>query len=480
MSESKQKRRITIGIPCFDKVYPEVLDDYMRLSYYFGRRYPEYDFFLAIKTKSEQFRARNNIIQAALQMDCDFLLFLDDDHIFDWRGSNYASDCYDFLHRLINHMDMDPRLGAVGALYFHRGGQCLPVSLIWDEANKSYRYLTDNEISGGLQKVDVTGGGVMLLRMEALKLIPEGWCEPELEWGTDFQLCRKLAGLGFTIATDTGIEVGHLSSSVTTITPLNRHMVQAETGQLVKDLAQAGRLGRIYADFQDEVVGYLGLPEKAAMSALANVYSEHRLKIEEYRDMGELEQYYRDTGPGYLARAALLARLGTAWPSSWDDYLLNIIRKGQPAVAVEFGAGSGRLSFELAKMGHKVYFLDLDGVPTYEFLKWRCDKHGLTGSTAIFGEWPPPNSCDYAIFSDVIEHLEDWKTPVIQAVKCLKPGGAFLTNFLLLIDDGNSEHIFMDRPQFSQFMRSINMASVNPAMWTKPMIKQAVKEEMAA
>ena len=59
-----QKPIITIGIPCYSTVSAETLDDYMRFSFYLGRRYQDYDFKLAIKSKSEQFRARNAIVLA--------------------------------------------------------------------------------------------------------------------------------------------------------------------------------------------------------------------------------------------------------------------------------------------------------------------------------------------------------------------------------------------------------------------------------
>src|SRR5512135_812805 len=96
--------RIVIGIPCWDKVPPEVLDDYMRFAYYLGRRYTEHEFWLGIKTKSEQFRARNSIVEAAYQVNADYLLMMDDDHIIDIGSANYASEKYEFLRTLIGHM----------------------------------------------------------------------------------------------------------------------------------------------------------------------------------------------------------------------------------------------------------------------------------------------------------------------------------------------------------------------------------------
>ena len=42
---------------------------------------PDYDFELGIKTKSEQFRARNAIVEGAIGRGCDWILMIDDDMI---------------------------------------------------------------------------------------------------------------------------------------------------------------------------------------------------------------------------------------------------------------------------------------------------------------------------------------------------------------------------------------------------------------
>ena len=76
--------RIMIGIPCYRDVAGETLEDYMRFAFHLGRR-TEHEYVMGIKTKSEQFRARNGIVEGALQTKCDYLFFLDDDHVLDWE-----------------------------------------------------------------------------------------------------------------------------------------------------------------------------------------------------------------------------------------------------------------------------------------------------------------------------------------------------------------------------------------------------------
>lgn len=56
----ERRIRVFIGIPAYSSVPGETLEDYCRFMYHLGRRNTEYDFFMGIKTKSEQFRARKD------------------------------------------------------------------------------------------------------------------------------------------------------------------------------------------------------------------------------------------------------------------------------------------------------------------------------------------------------------------------------------------------------------------------------------
>lgn len=452
--------RIVIGIPCWDKVAPEVLDDYMRFMYYLGRRYTEHEFWLGIKTKSEQFRARNAIVEAAYQVNADYLLMMDDDHVIDVDKHNYASDKYEFLRTLISHMEADKKLGLVGALYYHRGGQCRPVLLVKAEDGQ-YRFLNDNEITGGLQYVDIQGGGCMLIRMTAMDFVGAPWFVPETEYGTDFQICLKLASAGYKVACDTSIEIGHVESSRRIITSQNRHQVQADSAKVSKDVEIAATLEPIYRLFRADIMEYLGVTEISSLYALAEESNQHRNKFNEYTDR---DQYYRDAGKPYLARAAKLAVIGAVWPNAADDFLLRTMRVGVPALGVDFGCGPGRVTFELARQGHTLHFIDLDGVETYEFLKWRVAKHNIL---AKFNEWPESNTADYVVAHDVFEHISDMEDQLEKICQCLKPGGVLITNYLLMHDWSNTEHINNDKPKFLECLKKRNMATVNSCVFQK-------------
>lgn len=216
------RKSVCIGIPCFHSVTFETLDDYMRFAYHLGRRCQDYDFFLAIKGKSEQFRARNAIIQESIMRDCDYTFMLDDDHVIDTDKGIVPTGRYDFLERLIGHMENDPTIGIVGGLYCQRGGDQLPV--IMQEHEGNHYILTHSDITNRMQRVSVTGGGCMLIRKELFDRIPSPWFEPEqqskgLSRGTDLQICIKAAEAGFSVWCDTSIQIGHVRLEREIITP---------------------------------------------------------------------------------------------------------------------------------------------------------------------------------------------------------------------------------------------------------------------
>ena len=198
--------KICIGIVAYNALDDgQVCEDYLKFMYYLGKRHPEHEFQLALKTKSEQFRARNAIVKAALQNGADYIFMLDDDHII---GINKKPDDYDLPLKMIKHMEERPEIGIVGALYFQRGDQCYPV-FMQEKDGKPY-FLLHSEVSFKMQKVDVTGGGCMMIRASIFDKIEEPWFAPEHDYGTDIQISKQARKAGYEVWCDTSLEVGHL------------------------------------------------------------------------------------------------------------------------------------------------------------------------------------------------------------------------------------------------------------------------------
>ena len=207
---------ICIGIVAYDGLDDQVAEDYLRLAFHLGRRCPEYEFQLAVKGKSEQFRARNAIVKAGIQYGADYIWMLDDDHIFDIDQGQTATSAYDVPVRLVRHLEDNPKIGVVGALYYQRGGDCYPV--VMSERDGLPYFLHQSEISGGMQQVAVTGGGCMMIRTSIFDRIDEPWFAPEHEFGTDIQLGKQVRAAGLEVWCDTGIEIGHLKKEKEIVT----------------------------------------------------------------------------------------------------------------------------------------------------------------------------------------------------------------------------------------------------------------------
>ena len=441
------REKICIGIPCYSTVAGETLEDYMRFAYQLGRRYLEYDFFLCIKTKSEQFRARNVIVESAISIGCDWLLMIDDDHILDTEGSQgdskNGSDSYNFLRKLLEH-----NVDIVGPVYYQRGGSVKPVVMEEDEFGNPY-FISDSDLGHCLEERAIQGGGCMLIKMEVFNKIQSPWFEPEFQWGTDIQLCKKARAAGFKVYNDSSLEIGHVKNARTIITSKNKHMFQ--TGKSVDPVNSDStdwRTDSILHKLKYDAAEYLGIKENdadAQIESLKQNYGMHSLALELRYGLGT-EEYYGHMGPEQLCRNILFHHA-----PSMKLQMAQILQevKPQKLVGMDFGCGPAAVGFELAKRGGTMHFIDVDGACSYEFLKWRCKKYGLTN---VSFDWPKPNTLNYCICLDSIEHLTDWQGTIKKIIGCLKPGGNFMTNFMRIADSENPEHVFMDKPAFIAFM----------------------------
>ena len=453
-----RKERICIGIPCFAGVTAEVLEDYMRLAYHLGRRYQDYDFFLRIKSKSEQFRARNSIVEAAISIACDWLLMLDDDHIIDIYDDpgdpNKGAKAYEFLRTMLNH-DVD----IVGPLYFQRGGGSKPVVMEENEHGEPY-FISDLDLGYCLEERAVQGGGCMLIKMHVFDKIQTPWFEPEFQWGTDVQLCRNARAAGFKVYNDSSLEIGHQMSERIVMTSKNKGKYTADSATpLASPMEIDWRTDSILHKFKYDAIEYLGVTEDE-FYALKDEYEWSSLSLETQYGLGT-EEYYGNMGPPQLARQVLFHHNPNAKAS-----MASILQEIKPKrmIGVDFGCGSGSVSFELLKRGGKVHFIDIDGSCAYEFLKWRCKKYGF--DHAEF-DWPEPGTANYVLALDSIEHLHNWEEILQKIYDTLRPRGNFLTNFMRINDIDNMEHVFMDKPAFMSWIVEHNMNISSDCVFVK-------------
>ncbi len=444
------KKTICIGIVAYDGFDGQVAQDYMRMMFHLGRRCPDYDFQLAIKWKSEQFRARNAIVKAALQNSADYIWMLDDDHILDIGRARGATSAYDLPIKLAKHLEENPNIGVVGALYFQRGGDYAPV-IMQESANDDRPYfLTHPEIAHGMQKVDVTGGGCMMIRASVFEKIGDPWFAPEHEWGTDVQLCKQVRAAGFEVWCDTSLEIGHMMNEKRLIT---YDVIKKDTGS---------REYEPMARYKKDALEYLGMN----MDQVLDLVVEYDTKeILNHKD--DIIGYYASRGKPQLARQLWYHQ----FPAVIEEMKIfhSKIRTDIKAYGAEYGCGSAPVSFEFALLGHKMDFIDIEGSGAYEFTKWRAKKHGIDCGWKLAGPY------DYVLMLDSIEHIEDWRGTLERVIASLKEGGVLATNYFSNRDFNNPEHISMDHAAVRQFLKGAGMQSDSEVFW----VKQQAKAEAA-
>ncbi len=452
--------KICIGIPAYQNVSTETLEDYMRFAYHCGRRLPEHDFILAIKSKSEQFRARNVIATSAIQAGCDYLLFLDDDHVIDWEGANGPTSRYSLVEKLVKHLEDDEKIGIVGALYYHRGAQCAPV-LMKEGNDGGFYWMRDDEIKGELQEVAVQGGGCMMIRLSMLDRIKSPWFEPELDFGTDIQISKKAKAAGFKVCCDTSIQIGHVLSKREVITPQNRHRVAMENAALSIDSEEGLDKGWLLKSalnlYRMDAEEYLGM-NVDQMATIAVRYNAE--DIDKHKE--DLCGYYGSRGKEQLARQVCFHHMPHMIQQM--DIFQGMINTNAPGHGADIGCGSAPVTFELAMRGHRIDFIDVDGAGAYEFTKWRAKRRGIE---ARCGWKLTGNNYDYIFALDSIEHIEDWQGFLGDAVDRLKEGGALITNYWLNQDYANPEHISMDKDAVKTFLVNKGIYPISDILWVK-------------
>ena len=450
---------ITIGVPCYGDVAPEYLEDFSRFMFHCGRRMPEYDFDLAIKTKSEQFRARNAIVEAAIQVNSDWLLMLDDDMIINHFVTSGPTDYYSFLKTLIGH-DKD----ICGALYYQRTSHCSPV-LMYKSSDRGYRFLREDELDGGLQKVDVAGGGCLLIKMRVFDKIKQPYFQPENEFGTDIQLCRAAAEKGMEVWADTSIELGHLRSERVIVTSRNRRQFMTEMlpGEVKQQLVQEDVFDRLLRDGMQ----YTGYPDLDAMIRdSAEFHAEWKKRPE-----GESDADWYRRFPNQRIARQIAFNTTIAHKRAMTELILGSVNKGQVWSVLDFGCGIGIPAFTLAERGHRVTACDIADTETFKFLKWRSLKNGvgMTFHDLPNGEAPHFGSTkfDLILAMDVLEHIRDWKPILRLLISHLTPNGVLFCNNGILDDPHHAEHYPLSNKEFMAECVANDMLPLNQICFMK-------------
>lgn len=454
------RKRILVGVPCYNGVSPEVLEDFGRFMFYLGRRLPQYDFFLVVKSKSEQFRARNLIVQGAQQVNADYVLMLDDDMVVNHFGDVNASADYGFIEKLVEH-DKD----IVGALYYQRQGGCLPVAMV--EQGEGYRFLQPHEITGKLQKVDVVGGGAMLVKMRVFDRLPFPHFAPEFDFGTDVQLCRAAKDAGMEVWLDGSIELGHVRDERVVVTSRNRNqfaMSDSAPGEVKRQMVQADIFNTLLDDAK-EWTGYKTIEDMA----VAGQKFMTRANKEWTEELGA--NWYASYPKERVARQVWF-NMCNDHKRQMTEFILGTINDSIKARILDFGCGIGIPAYELAKRGHDVTACDLSTTGTFAFLQWRAEKHKVpmrfeaadgTGYKRLY----EGSHFGAIIAMDCLEHMVDWRDRLAMLANALAPGGMLFSNNGILDDQVHPEHIGLNPKDFMRACIELDLVPYSPISFMK-------------
>ena len=461
MHAEPRRARILIGIPCYGDVGPEVLGDYMRFAFHLGRRMPAYDFEIAIPPKMEQFRARNALVEGTFETACDYLLMLDDDMIIDADVSTGVSDRYGFLERLIAH-DKD----ICGVLYYQKQGACAPVLMKQVGEGGGYRFLRDDEVEHRLQRVDVAGGGCLLIKTTVLDHLTHPYFSPEYEYGTDIQLCRKAAEKGFEVWADTSIEFGHVKPTRPIVTSRNRHQFQLED-QSPGEMKRTFVASALYDDLLRDVCAYTGYRDLEEITDHARTFLKEREAF--VAAGGSDPEWYKTHPRERIARQTWFNTMGRD-KRTMTEYILNVIDHVRPKDILDFGCGIGIPAFFLAQKGHRVTAMDLEGTGTLAFLKDRVRRHRVPMTIAESKGGVPHlggAEFDVIIAMDCLEHIKEWPDVVRELARHLKPGGVLFSNNAILLDNLHPEHYSLENKAFVEVCMANDLMPFNQITYTK-------------
>jgi len=165
-----------------------------------------YETVLEIIPRMRAPRVRNYVGHQCLKLDADYLLTIDDDHVF----------AHDALERLIAH-DLD----VVGALAFLRNednSSGLTPSMYKRGRDHPPGYTRHDDWKlGELVEVDAMGMAFVLIKRRVLEAFKHPWWwlgSLEEPLGEDIYFCRKAQEAGFKLYVDTSLEVPHLSERI--------------------------------------------------------------------------------------------------------------------------------------------------------------------------------------------------------------------------------------------------------------------------
>lgn len=198
--------KIFIAIPTMESVPVQFLGSMLQL------KRTDYEIKFGIETGSLVYNARNNLARQAVAAECDWVLWLDSDMVFD-------PDLLDRMLTVCKENDID----FLTALCFRRKPPYTPC--IFDvleqrKDGKGARYTAFLSVPEGRFKVGGCGFAGVLMSTDVLISVAAKFngqiFDPMYGFGEDVAFCWRARQCGYDIWCDSNIEMGHVGQCVVT------------------------------------------------------------------------------------------------------------------------------------------------------------------------------------------------------------------------------------------------------------------------
>ncbi|MGQ9845885.1 MAG: hypothetical protein ACUVQP_00070 [Bacteroidales bacterium] len=220
--------KILIGINTLTEVDAQVYSNHLAFFYHLGKL-SEHEFILFTPRRFSIDRMRNTAATIALENDCDYLMFIDDDMLLN-------------IFTLENLIDANKDI--VMAHTYIRGYPFKPMAFkIIGDANANdftvqhYDDLLENVDTKGLVDVDAVGFATVLIKTHLFKKLSKPFFVTTLNGTEDVYFCLrcKMELDNVSIAVDTRCPTGHLldkeAISTATLKPLKEYYEALGFGQ---------------------------------------------------------------------------------------------------------------------------------------------------------------------------------------------------------------------------------------------------------
>ena len=210
------EKKILIAVPCMDMVSARFAQSLATLK-------KNGQCAVSFLIGSLIYDSRNKLAAMAVQMEADYILWLDSDMVF----------APETLERLMATLDAHPEIDVLSGLYFRRGAPFTPVlfSRLEETEDGQLDWADCNEIPDEPFEVAGCGFGCVLMRTEMLLDIAakEGggvWFSPIANAGEDCAFCIRARREGYKIYCDPSVELGHMGYA-----PITRAFYESTKGE---------------------------------------------------------------------------------------------------------------------------------------------------------------------------------------------------------------------------------------------------------